>query len=99
MQQILERLVAANIQLLPLTQIQRHWVLERDGFISLVERTADGGFGKIGAPGLLTDRGMAVLVNGTFVAKGLELPASDEQVALLRAFTRDLEAALTVNQT
>jgi hypothetical protein len=95
MQQILERLVAANIQLLPLTQVQRHWVLERDGFISLVERTPDGGFGKIGAPGLLTERGMAVLVNRTFVAKGLELAATDEQVETMRAFARDLEAALT----
>jgi hypothetical protein len=94
MQEILERLVAANIQLLPLTQIQRHWVLERDGFVSLVERTADGGFGKIGAPGLLTERGMAVLMNGVFVAKGLELPASGEQVESMRSFARDLEAAL-----
>lgn len=95
MRQILERLVAANIQLLPLMQVQRHWVLERDGFISLVERTADGGFGKIGAPGLLTERGMAVLVNGAFVAKGIELPASTEQLESLRAFARDLESALT----
>jgi hypothetical protein len=37
MQQILEKLVAARIQLLPLTQIERHYVFERDGFISLVE--------------------------------------------------------------
>jgi hypothetical protein len=94
MQQILERLAAANIQLLPLTQIQRHWVFERDGFVSLVERTVDGGFGNIGAPGLLTSQGMAVLVNNAFVAKGINVPASEEQVESLRAFSRDLQAAL-----
>ncbi len=99
MQEILERLAAARIQLLPLTQLERHWVFERDGFISLVERTIEGGFGNIGAPGLWTERGMAVLTrrgNGhVFAAKGYEVAATIEQVETLRRFAGDLEAALS----
>jgi hypothetical protein len=101
MQEILERLAAARIQLLPLTQLERHWVFERDGFISLVERTREGGFGNIGAPGLLTERGMAVLLrrgNGhVFTAKGYEVAATVEQVETLRRFASDLEAALSLS--
>lgn len=99
MEEILGRLVAANIQLLPITQIENHFVFERDGFVCLVERRRDGGLGRIGAAGLLTDRGMAVLVERSarmlFVAKGLEVEASEEQVIALRAFDRDLRAALS----
>ncbi|MCC6362951.1 MAG: hypothetical protein IT165_05470 [Bryobacterales bacterium] len=99
MQEILERLAAAGIQLLPLTQLERHWVFERDGFISLVERTTEGGFGNIGAPGLWTERGMAVLVQRgdghVFTAKGYEVGATVEQVETLRRFAGDLEAALS----
>lgn len=98
MEQILARLAAANIQLLPLTQIETHFVFEREGFISLVERTRDGAFGRIGAAGLLTESGMAVLIERSsrmlFIAKGLELEASEEQVLALRAFDRDLRQAL-----
>jgi len=98
MEEILGRLVAANIQLLPITQIENHFVFGRDGFVSLVERRRDGGFGRIGAAGLLTDRGMAVLVERSarmlFVAKGMEVEATEEQVIALRAFDQDLRAAL-----
>ncbi len=98
MQAILERLVAFDIQLLPLTQVERHWVFERGGFITLVERTRDGGFGNIGSPGLLTGSGMAVLVRRgeghAFVAKGFEQPATGDQVEAVRRFGEDLKAAL-----
>lgn len=98
MQEILERLVAARIQLLPLTQIERHWVFERDGFVSLVERTRDDRFGCIGSAGLLTGQGMAVLIQRGeehfFVAKGFEQPATAEQVARLREFARELRDAI-----
>lgn len=98
MEEILTRLAAANIQLLPVTEIENHFVFERDGFISLVERTRAGGFGRIGTAGLLTDRGMAVLMERSarmlFVAKGLEIEATEEQILTLRAFDRDLRAAL-----
>ncbi|MBL8176735.1 MAG: hypothetical protein JNK48_18810 [Bryobacterales bacterium] len=98
MEEILARLAAANIQLLPLTHIENHFVFERDGFISLVERARDGGFGRIGAAGLLTERGMAMPIERSsrmlFVAKGLELEATGQQIAALRAFDSDLRAAL-----
>jgi hypothetical protein len=98
MEEILQRLVAANIQLLPLTQIERHWVFERDGFISLVERTSENGFGQIGSAGLLTEQGMAALVQRGnryfFIAKGFALEATVEQVSALRRFATDLEVAL-----
>ena len=98
MEEILARLAAANIQLLTILQIENHFVFERDGFISLVERARDGGFGRVGSAGLLTDRGMAVLMDRSsrklFVHKDLEVEATDEQIAALRAFDKDLREAL-----
>jgi hypothetical protein len=94
----LERLAAAGIQLLPLEEFQRHFVLERDGFVSLVERK-DGGFGNIGAAGLATPQGLAMLTRRSqdlfFVGRGFEIAATPEQVHALRAFERDLRTALT----
>lgn len=96
-QDALERLAAAQIQILPVDQLAHHLVLERDGFASLVERTEEG-FGAIGAAGLLTESGFAALVwrgeDAFFVAKGFERPAAPEQVDALRRFARDLEHAL-----
>ena len=97
MTETLERLAAAGIQLLPAFEIPTHYVLERDGFIALVERMPDG-FGKIGSPGLLTPNGFAVLVwrgkEAFFVGKGFEQPAETAQVEMLRRFSADLERAL-----
>jgi hypothetical protein len=94
--EILEKLIAAGIQLLP-AHIENYFVFERDGFVALVERREDG-FGRIGTPGLLTEKGPAPLVwkgqSAYFVAKGLEQPASEEQVAAIRRFSDDLKAAL-----
>jgi hypothetical protein len=93
----LEKLAAAGIQLLPVPEITTHYVLERDGFVALVVRAADG-FGEIGSPGLMTDEGFAALVwrggRPFFVAKKLEQPADGRQVEMLRRFASDLEAAL-----
>jgi hypothetical protein len=98
MQAILERLVARNIELLPLPEVDGHWVFQRDGFVTLVERTADNGFGGIGSTGLLTMAGLAVLVlrseRRVFVARGFEQEATDEQVESLRRFAADLAASL-----
>ncbi|MBI3473928.1 MAG: hypothetical protein HY013_21440 [Candidatus Solibacter usitatus] len=92
----LERLAAAGIQLLP-AEMQSHYVFERDGFVSLVERAA-GGFGAIGTPAKLTGRGLALLVwrgeRAFFVSKGFEEEADDGEVAALRRFLSDLEQAL-----
>jgi hypothetical protein len=92
-----ERLAAAGIQLLPTSEIATHYVFERGGFVAMVERLGDG-FGTVGSPGLLTERGFAALVwrqgKPWFVAKGHEYPAKDEQVEEVRRLAADLEAAL-----
>ena len=97
MQAVFERLVKANINLLPTTQITSHFVLERDGFVSLVERSPEG-FGRAGTPGLLTGTGFAALIwrgeSAFFVGKGVDQAASAEQVELIRKFGKDLEDAL-----
>lgn len=94
---VLERLAAARINVVP-ADLDKHHILERDGFVALVERTGEGGFGRAGAAGLLTEKGLAPLVwrgeQAVFVAKGLELAATEEQVAALRAFQADLETSL-----
>lgn len=94
---ILERLVAARIRLLPDTGFSNHFVFERDGFAALVERKGEE-FGSIGAPGLLTDHGLAMLVwrdaEPWFVRKGFETQATSEQVGQIRSFSADLTAAL-----
>ena len=92
----LERLAAAGIQIIPM-EITSHFVLERDGFVSFVERRDDA-FGNIGAPGLMTEKGYAALIRrgdqAFFAGKGFEQPASSEQVEKIRAFASDLENAL-----
>ena len=93
----LEKLAAAGIELIPLEGMATHFVFGRDGYVALVERNAEG-FGGIGSAGLLTERGLAVLTqrDGShhFVARGLDQPATPEQVADLRSFANDLKAAL-----
>lgn len=92
-----ERLVAAKIQLLPLPEIATHFVFERDGFVALVERRDDG-FGRVGAAGLWTEKGLAPLVwrgdQAFFVLKEIEHLASDIDVQKLRNFQADLVASL-----
>jgi hypothetical protein len=95
--EILERLVAARIQLLPATEIPNHYVFERDGFVALVERTPEG-FGGVGSAGILTGSGFAALVSRGerlyFVTKNFEQEAPPEQVTALRKFSSDLKNAL-----
>jgi hypothetical protein len=92
----LERLAAAGIQIIP-AEIASHFILERDGFVAFVERRA-GDFGNAGAPGLMTERGFAALIwrggQAFFVGKGIDQPASDDQVRKIRAFGADLDKAL-----
>ena len=92
-----EKLAASNIQLLSLAGLEKYFVFERDGCVAFVARKEDG-FGSIGAPGILTDHGLAVLVwresQAYFAAKGYEQPATREQVKSVRAFAADLQAAL-----
>jgi hypothetical protein len=97
MQRVLERLAAEGFHLVPSEDLRGHFLFERAGYLALVEATPSG-LGSVGNPGILTEKGFAVLVRQdggfAFVAKGLALPASQEQVAQVRQFTRDLRAAL-----
>jgi hypothetical protein len=92
-----QKLVDANIELLPIPEITTHFVFHREGFAALVERVRDG-FGGIGAAGLLTERGLAALqwrgADAFFVLKDFEQHATFDQVEQLRGFQRDLEGAL-----
>ena len=92
-----QKLVDANIELLPLPEISTHFVFHRDGFAALVDRVRDT-FGKVGTAGLLTERGIAPLVwrhdDAFFVLKEFEQAATSFEVEQLRSFQRDLQAAL-----
>jgi hypothetical protein len=94
--EILEKLAAAGIQIVP-AEIDSHFILEREGFVAFVERRQDA-FGNIGAPGLMTERGFAALIwradQAFFIGKGFEQRALPEQVQKIRAFASDLAAAL-----
>ena len=95
--EVFERLVASGIELGPGPGSGTHFLFMRDGFGALVQRSEDG-FGSIGASGLITDRGLAMLVwrgsEAWFVTKGFEGRASDENVAEVRRFAQDLASAL-----
>jgi len=94
--EILEKLLAAGIQIIP-ADITSHFILERDGFVAFVERREQA-FGNIGTAGLMTERGFAALIwrgdQAFFVGKGFEQSASPEQVEKIRAFATDLANAL-----
>ena len=97
MTETFQKLVDANIELLPVPEITSHFVFHREGFAALVERVRDN-FGRVGTAGLLTERGLAVLQwrgdDAFFVLKDFEQPATAREVDRLRAFQRDLESAL-----
>ena len=97
MLEILERLVAAGIELLPAPDVSTHFIFTRDGFVALVERRGDA-FGGIGGAGLLVTQGLAPLVwrgsKAFFVARGFEQEATGEQVEKLKRFSEDLKLAL-----
>jgi len=94
---ILEKLAAAGIDLYPALELTTHFVFMRDGFVALVERREEG-FGNIGAPGLLCEKGMAQVVwrgpNAYFVARGFEQAATATEIETLRRFADDLKNCL-----
>ena len=76
----------------------KYILLARDGFAAIV--SVDGGtLGRVGSSGLVTPSGLAVLVwrgeSAYFVGKGLDVPATPEQLDRMRGFTNDLESALS----
>jgi hypothetical protein len=97
MTEILERLVAAGIELLPAPEVTTHFIFTRDGFVALVERRGEG-FGGMGSPGLLIEQGLAPLVwrgsKALFIGRGFEQEATPEQIAKLKQFSTDLKVAL-----
>jgi hypothetical protein len=97
--EILERLVAAGIELVPASEVVTHYIFTRDGFAALVERRTDGSFGGIGGTGILMEQGLApFVVRGSkffFVARGFEQEATPDQVESVKRFSADLKQALT----
>jgi hypothetical protein len=95
----LELLSQLGIEPLRIPGQERHTFFMREGYAALVERTREGGLGRIGTAGRMTDRGLAMLMwregKPFFVAKGgHEMAAGDDEVSALRAFTSDLERVL-----
>ncbi len=95
--QKLERLQGASIELVPFNAMINHYLLARGGFVALVEKVPKG-FGKIGAPGIMTQKGFACLIwresEAFFVTKGFDQQATIEQIEGLRMFSADLHQAL-----
>ncbi len=92
-----ERLAAAEIQILPIAEIASHFVLARHGCVVLVERRADG-FGAVGSPGAISDKGFAALVQRDsrdwFVGKNETREATDVEAAEARRLYRELREIL-----
>ena len=78
----------------------RYFVLARQGFVCLVEKTdsAPPGFGVIGSVCKLTSAGFAVVVwdgeQAHFASKGERHPALPEEIAQVRSFAHDIATAL-----
>jgi hypothetical protein len=93
----LRRLVDMGIDFAPVPGGGKFVLLARGGFAALVG-VEGGTLGRVGSTGLAAGSGLAMLVwrgeAAHFVGKGVDQPASPEQVEGLRAFTRDVESAL-----
>lgn len=94
----LEKIAAAGIDIIPTPQTPSHFVFTRDGCVVLVERRGEG-FGPIGSPGLLTEKGgFAALVERAgqpwFVAKGEQRPAEPGEAEAARRLFTDLKSVL-----
>lgn len=93
----LERIASAGIQILPVPEISSHFVLERNGCVVLVERRVDG-FGGIGSPGSLSDRGFAALVlrdgRDWFIGKNESREATASEADEARRLYRELREIL-----
>jgi hypothetical protein len=74
-------------------------IYARDNCIAAVGGTHGGGpRGNRGSTGMMTERGLAYLVwrggRPYLAAKGGEIPATPEQVEIIRKFSEDLDTAL-----
>lgn len=94
----LERLAQARFNLVP-ADLAGYFVFERDGFVCLVEKSKDGGFGSVGSVCRLFDEEFAVVLfygeRAFYARKGQpRSEATADEIALYRAFSADLRAAL-----
>jgi hypothetical protein len=93
----LERLASAEIQILPVPEIASHFVLERKGCVVLAERLEDG-FGAIGSPGALSEKGFAALVQRDgrdwFIGRNESREATETEADEARGLYRDLREIL-----
>jgi hypothetical protein len=96
----LEALASKKIELLPIQAqpggagaLDRHFVFFRAGFAALVERRPEG-FGRIGTAGIVTEHGLAMLVNEAdgpvFVLRGHKQAPEPGEIDELRQFQADL---------
>jgi hypothetical protein len=94
----LQRIAEAGIELLPVAEAPNHFVFTRDGMAVLVERRG-GGFGGIGSPGRITERGFEPMVfaggRQAFVFKGREEAATAVEADAARRLLADLKPALS----
>jgi hypothetical protein len=92
------RLAGLGIGIVEELRLPRHAAVRRGEFVALVERGADGEYGRAGSAGWMSEHGFATLVwrhgEGWFVARGWERAATAAEVEALRAFARDLDQAL-----
>lgn len=94
----LEQIGGLGIGLIPAAGVSGHFLLERGGFVVLVERRGEG-FGRVGSPGkLVHGHGFAALVRRDgadwFVAKGGEWPAAAAEAESARQLFTQLKAVL-----
>jgi len=87
-----ERLAESGIQLA--AETDAHYLVFRENCIALIERRG----GSIGSTGMMTEHGLAYLIwhdcQAFLKSKTAEIPASEDQVAAIERFSRDLAAAL-----
>jgi len=94
---VFERLAELGFDIAPLPNVTGHAVLTRDGYAALVP-VRDGEFGGAGAPGIITEDGLAPLVwrgeEAWFVRKAFERRATQGEIDAVQAFLRDVKKSL-----
>ena len=110
---VFEALAAQGIELLPIqsqpngnSSLDRHFVFFRAGYAALVERR-ETGFGRVGAAGIVTEHGLAMLVDSgggdagdagaSFVIRDYRQPVEPGDIDELRKFQADLVQAIGGN--
>jgi hypothetical protein len=89
------RLAVYRIQLL--SEAKEYSIVARDTCFAMLHRANDPAPG-IGSSGMMTENGLAYLVwregEARLVSKGNEIPATADQVEIIRSFAEDLKTAI-----